>query len=187
MVKPRAVRSGRAASDGRLAAMAARVGLGLGSNLGDREGFLAAGLDALRAQGIALARVSALYETEPVGGPPQGPYLNLVAVGETALGPDEVLAAARRAEEAAGRQRSVPNGPRTLDVDLLFHGEAVREDASLVLPHPRLHERRFVLVPLSEVAPEWRHPVLGLTASELLARCPDTGRVERWTRAVGTR
>ena len=81
--------------------MAARIGLGLGSNLGDREGYLAAGLDALRADGIALTRVSALYETEPVGGPPQGPYLNLVAVGETARTPEEVLAACSRDEECA--------------------------------------------------------------------------------------
>ena len=166
--------------------MAAPIGLGLGSNLGDREGYLAAALRALRGAGIALARVSAIYETEPVGGPPQGPYLNLVAVGETALGPEEVLAAARGAEEAAGRQRSVANGPRTLDVDVLFHDRLVRHDGALILPHPRLHERRFVLVPLAEIAPQWRHPVLGLTAAELLSRCPDASHVELWARTVGS-
>jgi 2-amino-4-hydroxy-6-hydroxymethyldihydropteridine diphosphokinase len=163
------------------------VSLGLGSNLGDREAHLEGGLAALRARGLVVRRVSTVYETEPVGGPPQGPYLNLVAVGETALAPEELLQAALEAEAEAGRVRTVPGAPRTLDVDILFYGDAVRRSGAVLLPHPRLHERRFVLVPLAEVAPWWRHPLLDRTAAELLAQCPDRSRVEPWTGRMASR
>jgi 2-amino-4-hydroxy-6-hydroxymethyldihydropteridine diphosphokinase len=163
------------------------IGLALGSNLGDREGHLEGGLASLRARGVETLARSAIYETEPVGGPPQGPYLNLAALVRTDLGPDELLRAALEAERQAGRVRTVRNAPRTLDVDILFYGDLVQRSPSLVLPHPRLHERCFVLVPLAEVAPDWRHPILGYSAAELLARAADRARVERWKGPVPAR
>jgi 2-amino-4-hydroxy-6-hydroxymethyldihydropteridine diphosphokinase len=121
-----------------------------------------------------------------VGGPPQGWFLNLVAGGETALTPEELLDAALATERSLGRVRGERNGPRTLDVDLLFHGDERRDGPRLFLPHPRLHERRFVLAPLAEIAPDVRHPTLGLTVAELLARCPDTSEVRPYA-ATGAR
>ena len=165
----------------------AAVYLALGSNLGDREGHLGRGLASLRGAGVRVRATSSIYETEPVGGPPQGPYLNLVAVGETSLTPEALLAAALRAEEDEGRVRGERNAARTLDVDILFHGDAVRRAAFLTLPHPRLQDRRFVLVPLAEVAPDLRHPVLGRTMAELRDACPDPSRVERWSHPVPLR
>ena len=163
------------------------VYLGLGSNLGDREGHLGRGLEALGARGVRVTAVSGLYETEPVGGPAQGPYLNLAAGAETALSPEALLEAALEAEAEAGRVRTVRNAPRTLDVDILFYGDLVRRTGHLTVPHPRLHERRFVLVPLAELAPALRHPGLGRTVAELLATCPDHSQVEAWPARVGAR
>jgi 2-amino-4-hydroxy-6-hydroxymethyldihydropteridine diphosphokinase len=122
---------------------------------------------------------SAVYETEPVGGPAQGEYLNRVIGGRTALEPRALLQACLGVETTAGRVRAERNGPRTLDVDILLFGAQVRKEPGLVVPHPRMHERRFVLVPLAEIAPALVHPVLELTIAELLARCPDHSRVER--------
>jgi 2-amino-4-hydroxy-6-hydroxymethyldihydropteridine diphosphokinase len=162
----------------------AAVYLALGSNLGDREGNIGRGLASLGRAGVHVRATSSLYETEPVGGPPQGPYLNLVAVADTSLPPEAVLQAALRAEAEQGRVRSERNAARTLDVDILFHGDEVRHAPFLTIPHPRLQERRFVLVPLAEVAPDLRHPVLGRTMAELRDACPDHSRVERWSRPV---
>jgi 2-amino-4-hydroxy-6-hydroxymethyldihydropteridine diphosphokinase len=165
----------------------ATVYLGLGSNLGLREGHLERGLASLAAAGVSLRAVSSTYETEPVGGPAQGPYLNLVAGGETLLSPEALLTAALAAEAEAGRVRTVRNAARTLDVDILFYADLVLSTPGLTVPHPRLHERRFVLVPLSEIAPALCHPVLGLTVKELLARCADRARVEPWPSRVAAR
>lgn len=166
---------------------AVTVYLGLGSNLGDRERHLERGLRALGARGVRTTAVSSIYETEPVGGPAQGPYLNLVASAETALSPEALMQAALETEAEAGRVRGLRNAPRTLDVDILFYGDLVRRTEALTLPHPRLHERRFVLVPLAEVAPRLRHPARGSTAAEMLAACPDEARVDLWPRRVGAR
>ena len=165
----------------------ASIALALGSNLGDREGHLERGLASLGALGVVTLATSAVYETEPVGGPPQGPYLNLVALVRTDLAPEALLRAALDAEREAGRMRTVRDAPRTLDVDILFYGDLVQRTPSLVLPHPRLHERRFVLVPLAEVAPHWRHPILGYSAAEMLARGADRSAVERWRKTVPAR
>jgi len=156
------------------------VFVALGSNLGDREANLARGVSGLRERGLRITARSSVYETEPVGGPAQGAYLNAVVQAETRLRPEEVLASCLGVEREAGRVRSVANAPRTLDLDLLLYGDAVVEAGGLTVPHPRLHERRFVLVPLAEIAPAARHPVLGLSAREMERRCPDTSAVARY-------
>jgi 2-amino-4-hydroxy-6-hydroxymethyldihydropteridine diphosphokinase len=153
------------------------VFVALGSNLGDREGNLARGVRGLRERGLRITARSSVYETAPVGGPAQGAYLNAVVQAETSLGPSEVLSSCLAVEREAGRVRSVPNAPRTLDLDLLLYGDEVVKSGALTVPHPRLHERAFVLVPLREIAPDARHPVLGLTAAQMAARCPDEGVV----------
>ncbi|MGE0452995.1 MAG: 2-amino-4-hydroxy-6-hydroxymethyldihydropteridine diphosphokinase [Vicinamibacteria bacterium] len=163
------------------------VYLALGSNLGDREATLDGACRALAERGFAIARCSALYLTEPVGGPPQGWYVNQVVGGETALAPEALLDTCLAVEREFLRERRERNGPRTLDVDLLLWGETLIDGPRLTLPHPRLHERRFVLVPLAEIAPELRHPRLGLSVAELLARCPDTSEVRLHAQAGSPR
>ena len=128
-----------------------RAFLGLGSNLGDRLGFLREAVAALPD----VVAVSPVYETEPVGGDPgQPPYLNLVVELRTDRPPRELLALAGELEEAAGRQRPAPLAPRTLDVDVLLVGDLEVQEPDLVVPHPRMYERRFVLAPLADLAPE---------------------------------
>jgi 7,8-dihydro-6-hydroxymethylpterin- pyrophosphokinase len=146
-----------------------RAYVGLGSNLGDRAAYLLLGLSALsRLPETRLLRLSPVYETDPVG-PPQPPYLNMVAELETELSPKGLLAEMLRIEKALGRERRERWGPRTLDLDLLLYGDLVLEEAGLSVPHPRLHERAFVLVPLLDLLPEGRHPLLGQSFAELLA------------------
>ena len=155
------------------------VVLGLGSNLGDREAAIAQALARLDARGYHAMQKSSLYLTEPVGGPPQDWFVNAVADGETALTPEALLAACLAVEQELGRVRREPNGPRTIDVDILLFGELRRASPDPVIPHPRLAERRFVLEPLAEILPERVHPVLGRTVRELLASCPDSSAVRR--------
>lgn len=135
----------------------ARAFLGLGSNVGDRRGHLRAAVAGLPD----VVAVSALYETEPLGGPSgQDPYLNAVVELDTDLSPRELLELGRTLEAAAGRTRGVRWGPRSLDVDVLLVGDRVLETDDLVVPHPRMWERRFVLAPLAELAPELVPPSL---------------------------
>jgi 2-amino-4-hydroxy-6-hydroxymethyldihydropteridine diphosphokinase len=155
------------------------VFLGLGSNLGDREAAIEAALRQLAGRGFATLARSSTWATEPVGGPSQGWFLNAAVAGETALAPLALLAACLDTERALGRVRGVRNGPRTIDVDLLLYGDRRVDEPGLLIPHPRLAERRFVLAPLAEIAADVVHPVLGQTIGELLARCPDASRVER--------
>jgi 2-amino-4-hydroxy-6-hydroxymethyldihydropteridine diphosphokinase len=144
----------------------------LGSNLGDREAELRRALATLAATpGVRLEAVSCFHETEPVGGPPQGPYLNAAARVSTTLRPRALLARLHAIEASAGRARGpVRDLPRSLDLDLLFYGGEQCDAPDLALPHPRAHERPFVLEPLCELAPDLVHPRLGLRVAELRRR-----------------
>jgi 2-amino-4-hydroxy-6-hydroxymethyldihydropteridine diphosphokinase len=137
------------------ATASARAYLALGSNLGERAQYLRGALDALEAEPeVTVVAVSGVYETDPVGGPEQGRYLNAVVALDTVLTPRELLALAQRLEAGAARVRAQRWGPRTLDVDVLLVGDSVVSEPDLVVPHPRMWERGFVLAPLHDVAPE---------------------------------
>ncbi len=151
----------------------------LGSNVGDRAAQLDWALNALSATpGIAVMKTSPLYETEPIGGPPQGSYLNSVVKLRTTLAPRALLESLLRIEREAGRTRSdVRNAPRSLDLDLLLYADCCLDEEGLVLPHPRLHERLFVLAPLRDVAPGLVHPKLGESVEVLAGRLAGIGGV----------
>ena len=158
--------------------------IGIGGNLaspwfGEPRDTLAAALVALEAEGIRVTRRSAWYRTEPVPRSDQPWFVNAVASLATDLAAPDLLAVLQAVEGQFGRVRGERNAARVLDLDLLDHGGQVTETASLVLPHPRLHQRRFVLVPLAEIAPSWRHPVSGLTAEQLLSQLAARQLIER--------
>ena len=143
--------------------------IGLGSNLGDREATLRAALRELDARDLVrVLRASSFHETEPVGGPPQGAFINAAAELATPLPPEGLLELLHEVEDDFGRQREVRWGPRTLDLDLLLYGDRVIDSPDLEVPHPRMHERQFVLAPLCELCPRRRHPRLGREMRELL-------------------
>ena len=148
------------------------VYLSLGSNIGDRERNLRAALEHLDTAGIRIARVSPVYETEPVDLTGQRWFLNLVAEVETDLFPLQLLARTQKIERALGRVRTVPKGPRTIDIDILLYGNVVVNSQGLEIPHPRMAERRFVLIPLANLAPDLRHPVTRKTVREMLDAAP---------------
>ncbi len=140
------------------------VVLSLGSNLGDRLGHLQLGLAVLCGAGLWCGAVSSVFETEPVGGPEQDDYLNAVLLASSALPASDILARCQAAEAAAGRVRAERWGPRTLDVDIITCGPEVSSRPELMLPHPRAHERAFVLVPWLEIAPDATLPPYGRIA-----------------------
>ncbi len=152
--------------------------IGLGSNVGDPAANLEQALTRL-AERVTIERVSSAYLTDPVGLRAQPRFLNAVVRVRTDLAARELLAVMTRIEDEMGRQRDVRFGPRTIDLDLLLYGDATRRDPDLSLPHPRMAERRFVLVPLAEIAPETRVPPDGRTAAELLSRLPASQGVDR--------
>src|SRR4030095_1680402 len=143
------------------------VAIALGSNLGDREQYLRDASAALPPI-VDNIRVSSFHETAPVGVGPQPTFLNAAAVGESALSARDLLRALLAIEQRYGRERPFPGAARTLDLDLILYGDAVMQSAELTLPHPRFRERRFVLAPLAEIAPDWRDPVTGRNVGELL-------------------
>ena len=149
--------------------------IGLGSNIGDRVRYLVDATDAFRELGNITAQ-SNVYETEPFGVPsPQNPYLNMVISLETVLVPGVLLHRLRLIETRLNRVRYGRNEPRTIDLDILFYGDQTIDSPALSIPHPRLHERAFVLVPLSEIAPDFWHPTLERSVRELGAEVPTQG------------
>jgi 2-amino-4-hydroxy-6-hydroxymethyldihydropteridine diphosphokinase len=145
----------------------ARVAIALGSNLGDREQHLRDAIASL-APIVHNLRVSTFHDTAPVGVGPQPMFLNAAAVGETDLTSDSLLGHMLRIEASLGRERPYAGAPRTVDLDLILYDGEIQNRPELTLPHPRFRERRFVLAPLAEIAPDWRDPVTGRSVQELL-------------------
>lgn len=158
----------------------ARVYLALGTNLGDRKQNLREALTRLEP-GVQTRCVSSVYETEPWGVTMQPPFLNMVVEGETELEPLALLDVLKRIEREMGREEGVRYGPRIIDLDILLYDNQTWSDERLEIPHPGLAERRFVLVPLVEIAPAVIHPRLNQTAQDLLKQIPDTGDVRLWS------
>lgn len=143
--------------------------IGVGSNLGSRENNIEKSRTLLAAHPkIRFIRSAPVYETKPVDGPPQGNFLNTVWEIETDLSPMELMSELLLIEKSLGRERVVQNGPRTIDLDILFYGQEVMQRARLVIPHPRAVSRWFVLKPLSDLVPEFMHPILNRKISDLL-------------------
>jgi 2-amino-4-hydroxy-6-hydroxymethyldihydropteridine diphosphokinase len=158
------------------------VYLSLGSNLGDRAANIERALTRLGEEGVRIVRRSSFYQTEPVELRQQGWFLNITAEAETELMPRQLLRVIRNIERELGRKRIVKSGPRTIDIDILLFGENRVNAAELEIPHPRMTQRRFVLVPMVEIAPAVRHPVLRSTMTELLAATDDRSHVRRMHR-----
>lgn len=154
----------------------------LGSNLGDRAGNLLLGVRGMLAANLEVTRLSQIYETEAVETFAQPAFLNMVAElrGSSLPRPEELLARLLKIEYALGRTRETAMAPRTLDLDLLLYADEISDTQFLTLPHPRLHCRRFVLVPLNELAPKLVHPKLNKTISELLEQLDDDSEVKLW-------
>ncbi len=153
--------------------------IGLGGNVGCVEERLRRAGEELALRGVSIADASAIYRSEPWGEFDQPEFLNQVLRVSTQLRPRELLRVCQEVERALGRVRRARWGPREIDVDLLLYGEEIIDQEDLKVPHPRLAQRRFVLVPLAEVAPETEHPALGRTVAELLAEVADERGVER--------
>ena len=157
-----------------------RAFLGLGSRDGERSSMITEALLLLAQREIGIERVSSLYETAPVGLEGSAPLLNAAAEITISQSPEDLLASCLSVESLLGRRRAPQSpdlGPRPIDLDILFFDDLVKPGPGLILPHPRLHLRRFVLVPLAEIAPCLRHPVIGKEIATLLAGCEDTAWV----------
>lgn len=159
------------------------VYIGFGSNLGDRLDFCDRAMTLLSLlPATQVTAVSSLYETEPIndaGDPGSGWFLNGVVQLETEVNPQSLLEVCCEVERALGRNQKRRDGPRTLDLDILFYGTRIINDPGLVIPHPRLHLRRFVLTPMVELDPDWHHPVLQRTVKDILEQLSDHAQVRR--------
>jgi 2-amino-4-hydroxy-6-hydroxymethyldihydropteridine diphosphokinase len=158
------------------------VYLSLGSNIGDREAMLQSATAALGDAGVEVVRTSAVYETEPQDLADQRWFLNIVAECRTELFPMQLLGRLKKIEAQLGRKRTVAKGPRTIDIDIILYGNAIVRAPLLEVPHPRFRERRFVLEPLKELAPDLRDPVTRRTVAELLSSVPGQ-KVRRYNAA----
>jgi 2-amino-4-hydroxy-6-hydroxymethyldihydropteridine diphosphokinase len=155
------------------------VYISLGSNVGDREQQIAAAIQALGTRGIRILQQSSIYSTEPVDVATQAWFLNCVLEVETDLMPRQLLRTFHEIENELGRKHTVRRGPRVIDLDILLYGSSVIHTQELEVPHPRMNQRRFVLVPLAEIAPALRHPVENKSVEELLAETDDRSVVHR--------
>jgi len=157
--------------------MQTEVVLGLGGNKGDREKFLFHAIEALNDH-FQLIRVSRIYETEAWGGVAKGNFLNQIAIISTQFSPKEVLEVIQQIEKKLGRTREDHWGNRTMDIDILYFGESVVSENGLSIPHPYIPDRKFVLVPLAEILPDFKNPLTGKTSKEMLEECTDPSLVK---------
>ena len=155
------------------------VYIGLGSNLGDREAYLRAAVDELR-RSEEITKTSSIYETDPVGYLDQPAFLNMVIELQTKKTPPELTERLQEIESRLHRERTFQNAPRTIDLDLLLYDDLVSEDPIVTIPHPRMHERAFVLIPLAEIAPNVVVPTAGTTAEQLLDELVNASAVRYW-------
>ena len=151
--------------------------IGLGSNLGDRLANIRKAIELMKEEGIEIMKESSIYETEPVGYKEQGWFLNSVVKARTQFSPQGLWKRLEKIEKLMGREREIKWGPRIIDLDILFYGNKVLNGKQLQIPHPELHKRRFVLLPLKEIAPELVHPVLNKTIGEILGELKDNSEV----------
>ena len=155
------------------------VYLSAGSNIGDRVANLRAASNALPPAGVRVKQISAIYETEPVDYLDQAWFMNCVVEADTELPAPALLESLRAIETQMGRKKDFPKGPRLIDLDILLYGSETIDTPDLEVPHPRMLQRRFVLVPLSEIAPDFKHPAWNATVAQLLSQTPDKSQVRR--------
>lgn len=153
------------------------VFLGIGSNIGNRAGNIHDAIGLLEKNVGKIAKKSHVYETQPWGEPNQDPFYNQVVMLNTTLDPRDLLDKISRIERELGRERKEKWGPRVIDIDILFYGKRVIRDKGLEIPHPELHKRGFVLVPMMEIAPEFEHPILNKQIDDLYMNCEDESAV----------